>query len=266
MVQLSNQKIISLIEKARKGVVHIEFIFGNDVVASGSGFISNGHLITNNHVFAGLSGSNVRMSWQPLASPNSLKCIEVPYQKFFDSLKAGSDKDNADYAILNIPELNVQNLHNLTLAVHEKYIGDEALILGFPLEHQNLVCHRAMISSFYTCREVNVIQLDASVNNSNSGGPLIDPISGDVIGIITRKGTGLSKSFSELEKSFDKIGDVLKNMTRVRMGSLDLNGTVIEVQQQMKRLSKEIFRSANVGIGYAFSVEHILQEFRSLQW
>ena len=32
----------------------------------------------------------------------------------------------------------------------------------------------------------------------------------------------------------------------------------------MKRLSKEIVRSANVGIGYAISAEHILQDLLQL--
>ena len=45
---------------------------------------------------------------------------------------------------------------------------------------------------------VDIIQLDASVNSSNSGGPLIHPESGDVFGIITRKATGLTDMFDEL--------------------------------------------------------------------
>lgn len=56
------------------------------------------------------------------------------------------------------------------------------------------------ISSFYAQNGVDVIQLDAGVNPSNSDEPLLDLASGRVISIVTRKGTGLTRAFDELEK------------------------------------------------------------------
>lgn len=40
-----------LFNRIRPGVIHIEFLTDNVVIGSGSGFISNGYLITNNHVY-----------------------------------------------------------------------------------------------------------------------------------------------------------------------------------------------------------------------
>lgn len=134
-------------------------------------------------------------------------------------------------------------------------------MLGFPLEHRNLVCHTGVISSFYQRGPAKVIQIDASVNQSNSGGPLLDPREGNVIGIITRKGTGLSNLFDQLLSVFDenmKVLDRVKGM--IGLGGVDPVAALITGQAQMKALAKEIQRSANVGIGYAFSVEHIMQE------
>jgi S1-C subfamily serine protease len=74
-------------------------------------------------------------------------------------------------------------------------------LLGFPLEHDNLTCHQGVISSFYESGPAKIIQVDASVNAGNSGGPLIDPETGAAIGIVTRKATGLSKLFNELRNS-----------------------------------------------------------------
>lgn len=53
MDKASNLFIGSLIKKIRSGVIHIEFLNGEDVIASGSGFLSNDYLITNNHVYMG---------------------------------------------------------------------------------------------------------------------------------------------------------------------------------------------------------------------
>lgn len=55
-----------------------------------------------------------------------------------------------------------------------------------------------IISSFYKSRMVDIIQIDGSVNASNSGGQLIDLETSEVIGIITRKATGLTQMFNEL--------------------------------------------------------------------
>lgn len=130
----------------------------------------------------------------------------MPITKFQRYLKTGSDENNRDYAILNVPELQNKGLYNFFLASHKANdIFDEILILGFPLEHQNLVCRRGVISSFYSRNGIDIIQLDASVNASNSGGPLVDLKTGNVIGIVTRKRTGLTKIFDENIKSAENM-------------------------------------------------------------
>lgn len=117
----------------------------------------------------------------------------------------GSDENQYDFAILNIPQLADQDLYQFEPAdPSTKCVGDPIVILGFPLEHRNLACHVGTIASFYKQNIVDVIQLDASVNASNSGGPLVDPATGAVVGIVTRKGTGLTQTFDQFEKVLDR--------------------------------------------------------------
>jgi hypothetical protein len=258
--------IINLIQKICSGVLHIEFLVGDKCVGSGSGFISQNYLITNNHVYVCAIDptiSHVKLSWQSGISTASRK--EKIYQRdaFIGFLKGGSTEEIHDFAILDVPDLKTQDLHDFMMESPNKMqIGEEALILGYPLEHKNLVCHKAFISSFYQSGKTNIIQLDASVNNSNSGGPLVDITTGNVIGIVTRKGTGLiKKMFSQLFAAFDDNINYLLPYEK----SMGLSGfypvkMLIAGQNQMKELAKQIQRSANVGIGYAHSVEHILQD------
>jgi len=132
------------------------------------------------------------------------------------------------------------------------------MILGFPFEHENLTCHFRRISSFYKKGLTNVIQIDASVNQSNSGGPLVAVKTGKVIGIVSRKGIGLLKIFDELLNIFDHNVKVLSVIQgSVAISGVDLVCALISGQNQMKTLAKEIGRSSNVGIGYAFSIEHL---------
>ena len=127
----------------------------------------------------------------------------------------------------------------------------------------NLVCHAGVASSFYLSNNVDIIQVDASVNSSNSGGPLIHPKTGDVLGIITRKATGLTNMFAQLRAT---LNDNIRQIQQAQQaGGISLMGInplqAIEASQgQMLHLLSEIERSANVGIGYAFSAKHLLED------
>lgn len=260
-IQKNRNRILvsALIEKIRGGVIHIEYFANGTRIASGSGFICHGHLITNHHVFLGPSNSTVRLSWQPTADITSIRYIEIPYVYYSSTLVSGSDEQNFDFAILKIKELQEQGLFEFELErQRSNEVGDEIMILGFPFEHENLTCHFGRVSSFYKKGLTDIIQIDASVNQSNSGGPLVDIRTGKVIGLITRKGTGLSKIFDDLLNIFDHNVKVLSVIQgSVAISGVDLVGALISAQNQMKALAKEIERSSNVGIGYAFSIEHL---------
>lgn len=247
------------IAKVRSGVIHLNFMVGQERVASGSGFILNGHLVTNNHVFAGPSNSVVVLRYHPNAAGAAEDLAQLPYPVFAGSLVSGSDPGNLDFAILKIPGVDVSGLHSFKLGdAGALSIGQSVAFLGFPLEHANLVCHAGIVSSFYQSGPASVIQLDASVNQSNSGGPLIHPESGEVLGIITRKGTGLSRLFEQLLAVFDQNVKALESAKSVmKIAGVDPVEVAIVAQNQMKALAAEILRSSNVGIGYAFSSEHL---------
>lgn len=252
--------IPELIAQVRCGVVHIEFYVNATRVASGTGFMARNFLITNHHVFLGPRNSTVLLAWQTSQDPASRIEVQMPYTGFAACLVSGSDQNNYDFAVLKVPALERAGLFQFNLvAPNDKRVGEQILVLGFPLEHRNLVSHLGIISSFYTSGPARIIQLDASVNQSNSGGPLLDAKTGEVLGIVTRKGTGLSKLFDELQSVFDKNVKALEAAKGViGLGSVDPIAAIIAGQHQMKALSIEIQRSANVGIGYAFSAEHVL--------
>jgi hypothetical protein len=210
----------------------------------------------------GPQNSTVVLAWQPNQDPSSRIEIQVDYANFAAALVSGSDQNNYDFAVLEIAELQQHGLYEFDLASPiGKRVGEEVIVLGFPLEHRNLVCHLGTISSFYQSGPVRVIQLDASVNQSNSGGPLLDSETGEVLGIITRKGTGLSRLFDEMLAVFDRNVEALNAAAgMMSMSGVDPVAAIIAGQHQMKHLAKEIKRSANVGIGYAFSIEHVLTD------
>jgi Trypsin-like peptidase domain len=248
-------------ERVRSGLVHILFLNAqNKAVASGTGFLSNGYLITNNHVFAGPPNTHVWLRRENQSDTTG--SIVLPYADFAKRLVTGSDRSSYDFAVLKIPETIRSNDHQFSLrSPKTKRIGESVALIGFPLEHLNLTCHAGIISSFYTSGVAEIVQVDASVNAGNSGGPLIDPETGDVLGVVTRKGTGLTRLFNELRQALtNNIQQLQTGSGGISIGGIDPVQAAIVGQHQMLVVLDEIERQANVGIGYAMSSDHLLAE------
>jgi S1-C subfamily serine protease len=249
------------VAKCRSGVFKIAFVNGQrEKIGGGTAFLSNNLFVTNHHVFLGhQAASEVGVRRDDM--PDEQYRI-FPARAVAGWLVTGSQEQSYDYAVLQIPEVVDRNDHQFSLEPpSSRRIGDPIALLGYPLEHDNLTCHSGIISSFYRSGLAQVIQVDASVNAGNSGGPLIDPETGAVFGVITRKATGLSKMFAQLRETTQQNIRVAESATGgISIGGIDPVKAVGASQRQMLMTFDEIERQANVGIGYAFSAEHVLAE------
>jgi S1-C subfamily serine protease len=254
--------IPDLVDKIQSSIVHIICVKDEKKVGSGTGFILDGYLVTNNHVIQTPTDTQFLLRFYDSDTSDLSDGMRFNNSDFISFLKTGSEENECDFAVFEIPKLSEKNLHHLRIGDPGKMRrGNDVVFLGYPLEHNNMVVHRGIISSIYNSYTTEMIQIDASVNQSNSGGPLLDPSTGDVIGIISRKATGLSKTFEELYRVLD---DNVKVMTGVSH-TVFIEGVsplekITEGQAQLKTLCKEIQRSANVGIGYAISIKHLAKD------
>ncbi|MDP1771923.1 MAG: serine protease [Methylobacter sp.] len=262
--------IPDLVKKVQSSIVHIVYVkveekVGADPkkkkVGSGTGFILDGYLVTNNHVIQTPQDTHFLLRFYDSDPSNLSDGLLYKNSDFMSFLKTGSEENAYDFAVFEIPKLRARESNHLKFGNPDAMCqGDDIVFLGYPLEHNNLVVHKGIISSFFKSgyAETEMIQIDASVNQSNSGGPLLDPSTGNVIGIISRKATGLSKVFEELNEVFDKNIKAMEGAkSMMSLGGLDPVEALTAGQNQMKTLCKEIQRSANVGIGYAISIKHL---------
>lgn len=139
---------------------------------SGAGFLwdQDGHIVTNYHVICG--ASTVKVSFSD--------------QSTFYAQVVGHDQVN-DLAVLHIdaPNHELRPIHVGVSA--DLRVGQKIYAIGHPLGW-SFTCTTGVISALD--REIpghliqGVIQIDASVNLGNSGGPLLDS-SGSLIGVNT---------------------------------------------------------------------------------
>lgn len=257
--------ITEAIQQAKSGVAFIAFYNNEErIVSSGSGFLCKNRLISNNHIFFDPEGHPLdETTVKVFFGDNSQQYVlSQSYNDFMEKLESGSDQANYDYAIFSSLDLSYEDRFLFDLGSHEDIQeGQQVLIMGYPFGQRYLTSHVGHVSSIYQQNSVNIIQLDASTNSGNSGGPVIDLESRKVIGVITRKQTGLAKDFDKLIRSFEDNLDALsQSRASIKISGVDPIETFKITQNQMKVISLNIKRSANTGIGFAFSCEKLQQE------
>ncbi|MFD1849217.1 S1C family serine protease [Oceanobacillus bengalensis] len=161
----------SIIHEAEKNVILIEGQNELNTI-TGSGFLFNekGDIITNAHV---------------------IKDAEVIYvrtanARTYPAAVVGISED-IDIAVIRVPQLANENTLSVETATSAE-IGDEVIALGSPHGFQNTVT-LGIISG--TSRNFtvdgydysNVYQISAQITHGNSGGPLINRETGEIIGI-----------------------------------------------------------------------------------
>ena len=251
-----------IIEEVKSGIIHLLFLNADgSKINSGSGFLANRRLVTCDHVVSQSyhPDTKVHIRFGDDAKKNLSEDIIFGINELKRKIELKSPENENDFCVLNISEIDYGKRYNFRIATtgEDTKVGIEILLMGYPFDHLNLVSHRGFISSIYKNNNITVIQLDASVNPSNSGGPLIHPYTKEVLGIITRKATGLADRFDDLIASFGSNAEVLKKLQGLSWGGLTIGDVLSVPQDQMKEIAINIKRSANVGIGYAFSCDKL---------
>lgn len=262
------RKIPDIIKKVKSGVCVINFYKDGKKINSGSGFLCKGRLISNNHVFFDpdknpLINTVVGLSFGDTPSEDE-DSFNESYEDFMDRLEVGSSEAEQDYAVFSLDKNLIEKRYQFKLGDQNDVTeGERVIIMGFPFGSKNLTSHVGYVSSIFQERNIKIIQLDASTNNGNSGGPVVDLKTLKAVAIVTRKQTGLAEQFDELVKSLDSninLFQSLKQGGSVKIMGVDPIDYMQVSQNQMKILAQNIKRSANTGIGFAFSCERLKKE------
>ena len=252
-----------LIQLIRPGIVRLAF-FNNhrEQVGSATGFLSNDFLVTCSHVIRKGPFDAVELTF----GDQNLKEI-TPIRLSADTLINNIEKESLeteyDYAIIRFSEPEAKGRYQLQFRTpQQELVGEQVLFFGFPFGTEHLTAHIGYISSDFRRGSAHLFQIDGSINPGNSGGPLVHIPSGSVIGIVTRIETGL-------EKDFDQLIDAIKNNVkalesgpgggRIIIGGVDPVQSLHVTMSILAKLSFNMKRGANVGIGFCVSSEHIIQ-------
>ena len=143
------------------------FVIETDI-AIGSGFaVSENEIVTNAHVI-----SDARMIRVITYSGDSLPASVVAYD------------EDLDLAVLYVADGSFSALPIASLDATR--VGDDVYAIGAPKSMAYTLTKGIVSSKDRVIRGRQYIQIDAAVNEGNSGGPLLDA-NGNVLGVITLK-------------------------------------------------------------------------------
>ncbi len=159
-----------------------------------------------------------------------------------------------NFVVINIDFEEFKNIPSLSLGEDEEMeVGQPIATLGYQISQENLSIKQGIISSFHFNEEGNkYIQIDTSIKAGNAGSPLINLETGNIIGVIGHKLTELSQAYRNLKNIMNSNINLLKKYQgKYSLEDIDPVQVLIANQNQIKYITKEIYRIADMGVSYA---------------
>lgn len=229
-----------------------------------SGFKVNESLVTTDFAFYIPKAKKVEISFVGDDANNVIASMKIPYKEFINDLRIGVFDDHAGYSIFNLDFPDFKEIPSLKLSERRKFpIGQQVALLAFSLGYSNLSLRTGIISSFFTNHDgIRFFQYDGISCLGNSGGPIIDPETMQVIGIVSRRNTPVSRSYKQLVDIITaNIDELSKIQGIVKYGDVDPIQVLIANQSQIKQLANNIYRYSAFGTTPVVMLDQILSYF-----
>jgi S1-C subfamily serine protease len=208
-----SQNLQQKIKEVKQSIVAIGFNPSpTQITILGSGFISNGKIISCTHLLNSLSEEQVRS----LKASVLVEQVGKDLEKYKWMPIKGYKKDvKDDLAVFEFSQETPENIESigLTLGDSEKVeIGQETYFIGFPYAAQlindgfgiTLVVNQGMVSNIKrdgtdVALKRNWFIIDAISNPGNSGCPVINAETNEVIGVMSISFRTASQTVKELD-------------------------------------------------------------------
>jgi len=229
-----------------------------------SGFKVKDSLVTTDFAFYIPKAKKVEISFVSDDANSVVASMKIPYQEFINDLKIGVFDNHTGYSIFKLDFPDFKDIPSLKLSERRKFsIGHQVALLAYSSGYSNLTLRSGIISSFFTNSDgIRFFQFDGLSCLGNSGGPIIDPETMQVIGIISRRNTPVSRSYKQLVDIItSNIDELNKIQGVVKYGDIDPIQVLIANQNQVKQLANNIYRYAAFGTTQIVMLDQILSYF-----
>lgn len=227
-----------------------------------TGFKANNNFLITDEYFLKVFKKSSEVEITFFASDGYTKNASVRVSKEEFSSRVIKDVDNKESAFvaINIDYKEFEGIPSLKLSTQKEIeIGQPIAILGYLLDKNNLCIKSGIISSsLINGNGLKYIQVDSSFKQGNSGSPLINAETNEVIGIIGHKLATITQSHKRMKQIINNNLAILKKSQGLfNVEEIDPVQVLIANQNQIKYISNEIYRTATMSIGYALDISYV---------
>jgi S1-C subfamily serine protease len=178
---------------------------------------------------------------------------------FSERIITSYDQEITGFSLISITDLAFSDIPALKLAINRHIsIGQNAALVGYQYDHPGLTIKSGIISTVIHRNGNRYLQFDGSTIWGNSGSPLIDLKTYEVLGVIGYKLDRKNKSYEKMmEISNSNIKMLEKAQGEFEVSGVDPIQVLIAWQKQILQLASEIYKAAGSGIGVAIDVKTI---------
>lgn len=249
-------------KNCQSSVCQINFYSTSGIkLLSMTGFKANNHfLITDDYFFKIYKASEVEIIFFKLDGYTENASKRLLMSELKNRVIKGIDNETTSFAAINIDFEEFKNIPSLKLKTDKQVeIGLPIATLGFQLEKNNLCIKSGIISSsFETETGLMHFQVDSSIKQGNSGSPLINVETCEVIGIIGHKLATITQSHKRMKQIINNNLAILKkSQGKFNVEEIDPIQVLIANQNQIKHITNEIYKTATMSIGYALNISYV---------
>ncbi len=264
--------MVSLYKSAWKechsSVCSIRFLNENDIeLVSLTGFKAGDYLFSHdmiNRLRNKADFVEIRFVKDDGHSPAAFERLSM--HDFSERIITTYDQEITGFAVISLADLNTfDQIPSLQLASNRHiYIGQAVALVGFQYDHPCLTIKSGIISTTFHRNGTRYLQFDGSTIWGNSGSPLIDVKTNEVLGIIGIKLERRNKAYEKMtEISNANIKSLEKALGEFEVSGVDPIQVLIAWQKQIIQLAGEIYKAVGSGIGLAIDSKSVHQLVRA---
>ncbi|MDY6801002.1 MAG: serine protease [Bacteroidota bacterium] len=227
-----------------------------------TGFKVNGNfLITDDYIYKIYKASEVCIRFIKDDGFTEEASVKIPMSELKQRIIKNIDNKKTPFAAINIDFDEFSKIKSLKLKhPSEKInIGKPIALLGYQIDRENLAIKQGIISSvFFDTNGLKYLQIDSSIKQGNSGCPVIDAETCEVIGIIGHRLSTVTQSHKRIKQIINNNLAILKkSQGKFNVEDIDPIQVLIANQNQIKHISNEIYKTANMSIGNALDIKYV---------
>lgn len=246
-------------------VCSIRFLNGNDIeIVSVTGFKAGDYLFTHEMVNRLQKAEFVEIKFVKEDGHTVSATERLSMHDFTERIITSFDQEITGFSLISITDLAFNDIPSLELGNNRHvYIGQSLAVLGYQYNCPNLTIKSGILSTILHQNGNRYLQFDGSTIWGNSGSPLIDLKTNEVLGIIGYKLDRKNKAYEKMmEISQTNIQLLEKAQGEFEVSGVDPIQVLIAWQKQILQLAGELYKGSCNGIGLAIdikNVKHLLQ-------